>query len=278
MLRTAEIDHFRTFGFVVLRGFLATYTGVLQAEVDAAIRDAYGARYTERVVDGISGHYLPMASRLTPVSASLICDDDRLMDAAEDLLRGEVLPECPEGVLYFYEAGWHDDDGIGVHGVKFATYFDALSACNGALCFLPGSHHPDYGDRLDGFLRKRRTFDSDADPSERKRLVPSYVADTLPGDVLAFDLHTWHASFGGRDRLAWTIVFQRRPESDEQREKSLRSMHDSFGQSFRDFDRDRYPMWLDWIGGLASHPGRAKVLGRLRADGVLDVPGAEVGW
>jgi len=25
-------------------------------------------------------------------------------------------------VLYFFEAGWHTDDGTGVRGVKFAAY------------------------------------------------------------------------------------------------------------------------------------------------------------
>jgi hypothetical protein len=123
MLTTAQTGYFTTFGFVVLRGFLAECTGALRAEVDAAIRDAYAATYDERVIDGISGHYLPMAARFTPVSASLVCDDPRFIDAAEQLLDGPVIPECPEGVLYFAEAGWHTDDGIGVHGVKFAAYF-----------------------------------------------------------------------------------------------------------------------------------------------------------
>src|SRR5581483_2608054 len=139
MLGTAQVDHFRTFGFVVLRGLLTDLVVALGAEVDAAIRDAYAATYDERVIDGISGHYLPMASRLTPTSSSLVCDDRRLLDAAEALLGGTVLPECPEGVLYFAEAGWHNDDGIGVRGVKFASYFDRLGAANGALRFLPGS-------------------------------------------------------------------------------------------------------------------------------------------
>ncbi len=43
MLTTAQADHFRTFGFTVLRGYLA----------DCA------ATFDERVIDGISGHYLP---------------------------------------------------------------------------------------------------------------------------------------------------------------------------------------------------------------------------
>jgi hypothetical protein len=152
MLTTGQADHFRTFGFVVLRGFLADRAGALCAEVDAAIRDTYAATYDERVIDGISGHYLPMASRLTPVSASLVCEDPRFIDAAEQLLSGPVIPECPEGVLYFFEAGWHTDDGIGVRGVKFAAY---------------------------------------------QASIPGYVAETAPGDVIAFDLHIWHASIGG---------------------------------------------------------------------------------
>ena len=116
MLTTAQAGHFTTFGFAVLRGFLAD-RAALRAEADAAIRDAYAATYDERVIDGISGHYLPMAARRTPVSASLVCDDPRFIDAAEQLLGGPVIPECPEGVLYFAEAGWHTDDGIGVRGV-----------------------------------------------------------------------------------------------------------------------------------------------------------------
>jgi hypothetical protein len=43
---------------------------------------------------------------------------------------------------------WHNDDGIGVCGVKFATYFDHLTGANGALRVLPGSHHPEQSARL----------------------------------------------------------------------------------------------------------------------------------
>src|SRR6266699_873017 len=142
VLTTAQAEHYRTFGFVVLRGFLADRVAALRAETGAAIHDAYAATYDERVIDGISGHYLPMAARLTPVSTSLVCDDPRFIDAAQQLLGGPVIPECPEGVLYFAEASWHDDDGIGVRGVKFAAYFDKLTAASGALRLVPGSHHP----------------------------------------------------------------------------------------------------------------------------------------
>jgi len=278
MLTTAQVDHFRTFGFTVLRGYLADRAAALRAEADAAIRDAYSACYDERAIDGISGHYLPMASRLTPVSASLVCDDPRLIDAARQLLSGPVIPECPEGVLYFAEAGWHDDDGIGVHGVKFAAYLDDLAAANGALRLLPGSHHAEQNARLAAYRSRQMPVRTDAEGDAYQASFPGHVAATAPGDVIAFDLHTWHASSGGRDRLAWTAVYQRCPETGPERDRTLRSMHDGFEQAYRGFDTGRYPTWRDWLAGAGDHPRRAAVIGRMRQAGVLDLPGAMEGW
>ncbi len=278
MLTTAQVDHFSTLGFTVLRGYLSDRVSVLRAEVDAAIRDGYAATYDERVIDGISGHYLPMASRLTPVSTTLVCDDPRLIDAAEELLGGPVIPECPEGVLYFFEAGWHTDDGIGVRGVKFAVYFDELTGDAGALRLVPGSHHPEQNARLTAYRDRQLPIRTGAEAPADQASIPGYIADTTPGDVIAFDLHTWHASTGGRDRLAWTAVYQRYPETDSERDRTLRSVHDSFEQAFRGFDTGRYPIWRDWLADAGAHPRRAGVIERMRHAGVVDLPGARDGW
>ncbi len=278
MLTTAQADHFRTFGFAVLRGFLANRAAALRAEAGAAIRDAYAATYDERVIDGISGHYLPMASRLTPVSASLVCDDPRFIDAAEQLLGGPVIPECPEGVLYFFEASWHDDDGIGVRGVMFVAYFDELTAFGGALRMVPGSHHPEQNTRLAAYRDRQTPIRSNTEAAAYQASIPEYVAATVPGDVIAFDLHTWHASFSGRDRLAWTAVYMRCPQTAAERDRTRRSVGDSFEQAFRGFDRSRYPVWRDWLDDAGAHPRRAAVIKRLREAGILDLPGARDGW
>jgi hypothetical protein len=278
MLTTGQADHFRTFGFVVLGGFLADRLAVLRAEVGAAIRDAYAASYDERVIDGISGHYLPMASRLTPVSTSLVCDDPRFIEAAEKLLDGPVIPECPEGVLYFAEAAWHTDDGIGVRGVKFAAYFEQLTAASGALRLVPGSHHPEQNARMAAYRNRRLRVRTGAGAAAYQASIPGYAAATAPGDVVVFDLHTWHASFGGRDRLAWTIVYQRCAETAAERDRMLRSVHDSFEQAFRGFDLGRYPVWRDWLGDVGRHPRRAAIIERMRHTGVLELPGALEGW
>jgi hypothetical protein len=245
MLNTSQIDHFHTFGFVVLPALLSPdRTEALRSEVDAALHDAYAATYDDRAVDGISGHYLPMAAALTPVSTSLVCDDPILIDAAEQLLASPALPSVPEGVLYFAEAGWHDDDGIGVQGVKFTTYFERLNATNGALRFVPCSHHPGSRPALRAY--QRAGYDD----------YPGAVSETRPGDVIAFDLHTFHASIGGKDRLAWAIAYLAQPTDDDERVRILRSMADSFEQKFRGFDRHRYPVWRDWLANAEHHVRR----------------------
>lgn len=96
--------------------------------------------------------------------------------------------------------------------------------------------------------------------------------------MIVFDLHTWHASTGGRDRLAWTAVYQRCRETDAERDRTLRSVHDSFEQVFRGFDTGCYPTWRDWLAGAAAYPRRARVIERMRQAGVLDLPATQDGW
>src|SRR5258708_36581236 len=130
-----------------------------------------------------------MASGLTPVSASLVCDDPRLIDAAQQLLGGPVIPECPEGVLYFAEAGWHADDGIGAQGVKFAAYFDELTAGNGALRLVPGSHHPEQNARLAASRDRQTPILTGAGAAVYQASFPGHVAPRSPAAASAVDLH-----------------------------------------------------------------------------------------
>ena len=189
-----------------------------------------------------------------------------------------LSPSAQKGVLYFFEAGWHTDDGIGVRGVKFAAYFDELDAGTGALRLVPGSHHPEQNARLAAYSKRRGRAGGDAEFAAYQASFPGYAAATSPGDVIAFDLHTWHASSGGRDRLAWNAVYLRAPETQDETDLTLRSAGDSFEQAFRGFDSGRYPVWRDWLAGAAAHPRRAPVIGRMRRAGVLDLPGALEGW
>ncbi len=80
-----------------------------------------------------------------------------------------------------------------------------------------------------------------------KELARNVRVPTEPGDALGFDFHMWHASFGGRNRLAWAIAYQRSPENQRERALTLDSLEDAFEQGCRGFRRDRYPVWRDWL-------------------------------
>jgi hypothetical protein len=126
MLSHEQIDHYRTFGFLVLPGYLEEHeTAALGAELDRAQRDAFGARYHQRPDDGgSSGHYLPMMSRVrTPVSLALV-EDHRFLATARQLVGAPVVPTYAEGILYFDQSGFHDDAGPGVKAVKFVAYLE----------------------------------------------------------------------------------------------------------------------------------------------------------
>jgi hypothetical protein len=55
-------------------------------------------------------------------------------------------------------------------------------------------------------------------------------------------------------------------------------MSDSFEQAFKGFDRERYPVWRDWLANPKGVPRRAAVIECLQDAGILDLPGAEIGW
>jgi len=197
MLTSAQIDHFRTFGSVALPNFLdALRATALRDEVDPAIRDAYGTTYDERVIDDISGHYLPMASRLTPLSASLISDDAVLIDAAEQLL-GPGCCRRPRTRLvlrrrWMARRRHRRPRGEGRH-------LRRARRRQRALRFVPCSHHPDGRPHLRAY--QRASYEE----------VPGVIVGSCPGDLVAFDLHTFHAAYGGRDRLVWTTVYVDNP-------------------------------------------------------------------
>src|SRR4029077_13896244 len=126
--------------------------------------------------------------------------------------------------------------------------------------------------QLAAYSRQRGSARSEAEAADYQASFPGFIADTSPGDGIAFDLHTWHASTGGRDQLAWTAVYQRCAETEPERDRTPRSLRDGFEQAFRGFDTGRYPVWRDWLVGAAAHPRRAGVIERMRQAGVLDLP------
>lgn len=264
-----QIAHFKAFGFVVLRGLLDEHeTATLTAEVTTALGEAFGGVGTDTDPDntgGIRGDYLPLTVDRAPLSQALLADDPRLFQGAADLLGGPVVPTPPIATCFTSNAGWHTDQGPAIGGVKFLAHLQPRTAEDGALRVIPGSDEP-------GFAARLRSY-SAVDPASQGFPgwpVPDVALATEPGDVIAFDLHLWHASTGGHQRLAWTVEYLPWPGlGDQERMRVTRELIADSVEFDLDPDvRDRWPAWREWVAGDGA--SRQVAVQRLRLLGVLD--------
>jgi Phytanoyl-CoA dioxygenase (PhyH) len=205
--------HFRAFGFVVLRAALdGVEVAALAAEADTVVRDATGTNYlVEPEAGGITGHYIPATGQRTPVSVSLLI---RFAPVAEELAGVPLVPSVVQHILFFDCASWHTDTGHAVSSVKVVAYLEPLTADTGALRVLPGSHRLD--ERVLSPVMYGPAFRSEDSWRRAIGQVPCHVIETVPGDVIVFDEHLWHASIGGRHRLQWSAEFVLDPASPEE--------------------------------------------------------------
>ncbi len=101
--------------------------------------------------------------------------------------------------------------------------------------------------------------------------APYIAVETAPGDVIAFDLHLFHSSAGGNDRLAWTIEYLPWPGiGDAARCRAVRAaVLDIVDYDHKDYDRDRWPTWREWAANPDHISSRHTAIERLRLLGVL---------
>ena len=233
----AGVERFRGEGFVVLRD--AFDPGPLADEVDTALRDGLRADAAVNLGSGGSGFQgvVVMCER-TPVSLSLL---DRLAPVASHLLDHEVVPGRAKGTRHTGDTDWHRDSDVAVPGMSFIAYLESLDAATGALRVRPRSH-------------------ADVHTS-----CDALVLETEPGDLIAFDDHLLHASFGGAVRRLWRIDFCADP-ANQVEESLVRAdyarildgswdlgddveRYPSFGPYWRSLDRP----WTTRLGDLGVY-------------------------
>ena len=103
-----------------------------------------------------------------------------------------------------------------LHHVKLSFYLDTLRADSGAIRVIPGTNF--FNENFATNLRKRinepEKIASEFGVPDRE--LPSVPIETDPGDVVAWDFRTIHASFyGGRRRRLFSINFRERAPQDE---------------------------------------------------------------
>jgi hypothetical protein len=268
MVSHQQILHFRTFGYVTLRGLLSrAEADTLRQEVTGALADAFGQIAAEpNDLGGISGDYLPLAASRAPFSLSLIADDPRTFQSSAELLGGPTVPSAGIATCFTGDSAWHTRQGPDIGGVTLWADLEPRTASTGALRLIPGSHLPGFERRLCEY-RAAEPATSGFGHWE----WPHIVVETEPGDVVAFHAHLMNRAEGGTPRLSWTIDYLPWPGlgRPDQMEDVRRLVLDAGEFGHEDYDRDRWPIWRDWVAGAAQIPSRAIALERLQLLGAL---------
>ena len=197
---TATKAFFDSFGFVHLPGFFsADRIGVIEEEFESLWVGAQPLDQGGIVAGGdtqsSSKRIAAFIDRRARLAALL--DDERVCGLA-GLLLGEGWSFCgSDGNLYNGDSGWHSDGynkAAGRRHVKLAIYLDPLTAEDGALRVMPGTHLTGdvYADTIEAQRRRSSAVWGIAAPD-----IPCVVLDSAPGDLIAFNHNLKHASFGG---------------------------------------------------------------------------------
>ena len=240
-LPPGSADQLRRHGAIVLRG--AVDPGPLSAEVVACLADGVPADSAPRSSPtGNAFHYVPLMSRRSPVSLSLVAELGRL---AAELLGRAALPVRAKGTRYQGSTRWHRDADGEVTSLAVMAYLDPLDGPSGALRVLPGSHRPPLRAAPPGLP---------GDDGEAGRTLA-----TRPGDLVVMDEHLLHASVGGGERRQWRVDFIADPRGPAEEAAVAAYLAGIFQVGWDGgYDVERYPTYgPDWLA--SGQPGVARL-------------------
>lgn len=237
MLSTEQVAHFNTFGFIVLPHLLSsTEVSEIQEEFDEVmLEERQGESFR-----GVKRQAVMAFAELRPKLLSLI-DDNRIYEPIEQLLGPDFLWWGSDGNLYVGDTAWHPDatnPELGHSRIKVAMYLDNVTKDTGCIRFIPGSHriplhtdlHPLRMWRTIQVIAEGRTgeaslkpfLDQGLDPNKPvfgidQADLPGYSIESNPGDVIMFEQHIFHGSWGGHTgRRMFTLNYFANPTTEDQ--------------------------------------------------------------
>lgn len=260
-LTLEQIDFYHAFGYVV---FKQLFTPDEVAEIRKEFDHAMAMQYPHKPFDGTQRHWTMMLEGDTPFFCRLL-EDPRFMNPAKQLYGEDALGVGVDANRYVGNTGWHRDTMTTLqYGVKYAFYLEPVGANNGALRVIPSSHrYPN--DTTFGELMRKFSIAQ----------VPAQVIDSQPGDVVAFDLRTWHASFGGsNDRRMCTVVYYGNPKNHAEEQALVEQGRLNPRISYKEFGCTRQYLYSRaWLDNPGRNPDRQRWIGRLNELQYFDLPG-----
>jgi hypothetical protein len=204
MLSADEVAGYNAFGFVVLNGCL---TPSESAAVEAAYERVMVEAPRYDYFDTGGTRKLNGCEEKDPVLARFLVHP-KIIDAMGALWGAPGLFLGSDIWSNRDDTPWHTDGLPGrLRGtVKVTTYLDEMTAEQGALNLLPGTHLPESSSNL---FRSCGYFDRSR---PRLRLPPEQIPGvvslhTMPGDVVIWDTRLWHSAFKRKDGQARRALF-----------------------------------------------------------------------
>jgi hypothetical protein len=217
-LSEQQVTFFRTFGFLKLPGLFRDDLGEIIAGFEEVFaNDAHPRMETREVLHGEQRRLMIPQFIDKSVRMKWIRDDDRVAGVVTSLLGDYEYAES-DGNLLDCETSWHCDifgSPFRMRHVKLFFYLDPQRGDSGALRVIPGTQY-----HQESFARSLRPKVKDPhnilhefglDRTE----LPAVPIETDPGDVIALDFRTLHASFHGPEgRRLFTLNFRERRAVD----------------------------------------------------------------
>jgi hypothetical protein len=99
--------------------------------------------------------------------------------------------------------------------------------------------------------------------SKPAEALPSHVIQNEPGDLIFFDEHLFHASFGGGYRRQWRVDFIADPTCAEEEEQARAYFRRLYPPDWDGgYDARRYPSYgSDWLHSARPAVARLEALG-----------------
>jgi hypothetical protein len=199
------------FGFARMRELAAPHIDAITDAFNQAAGLGPGARPETRVtrfdiLDAVPG-------------LAAVADAREVLGLRETFFGGPSHVVATDANLLVGDSFWHSDGFYSTPFLRFVLYLEPLTAGNGALRFLPGSHKEGNGWLGDP---TRHVIKHDEDLGRDAADVPGVVCESRPGDVIVFDTNILHAACGGgfRRQLAFNVVGN--PATDAERRDTSR--------------------------------------------------------
>jgi hypothetical protein len=222
MLSAAQVLHFETFGFVIVRrAFSPKETAEIGREFDEVLATDRGGQ----VFEGAKRQSIIGFIERRPILTHLV-ETDLIFEAMEQFLGPGFVWIGSDGHLYVGDTAWHPDSpSPDYRRIKVAIYLDPVQKETGCLRVIPGSHRQPLHGEL-GVLYGVK------DPAMTPfgvaaSAIPAFPLESQPGDVVMFDQNTWHASFGGRTGRRMLALSFAAPPVLPEHEAILRKMYNA---------------------------------------------------